>query len=184
MDQDRDLLPWILGGLSMATVAIAMTVASTSRTAPSSHSTAPRPATTYVLPAVPAQTPPEPVQVQAPAPTPAAVQAQAVTPPIPPANQIWECTTNGQRIFSSSRCGANAVLRDVGPINTMRPAPYSYAGYYEPDSPGAPDYSYQSTQDSADYSYPVLVALPYDARHRPQHPHRPSDRNRGRSPRH
>jgi hypothetical protein len=74
-------------------------------------------------------------------------------------------------------------LRAVGPINTMRPAPYPYTGSYEPDSPSAPEYAYPSTQDSADYSYPVLVALPYDARQRAEHPHRPPDRNRGRSPR-
>jgi hypothetical protein len=32
MDKDRDLLPWIFGGLSMAAVAIAITVGSTNGT--------------------------------------------------------------------------------------------------------------------------------------------------------
>jgi len=181
MHQDRDLLPWILGGLSMATVAIAMTVASTSRTQPSNDSAPPKPATAYVLPAAAAQTLPAPAQV--PVPTLVAAQLQTQIPPLPPANQIWECITNGQRIFSSSPCGANAVLREVGPINTMRAAPYSYAGAYEPDSPSAPEYSYPSTQESADYSYPVLVAFPYNARQGPEHRPRPPDHNRGRSPR-
>jgi hypothetical protein len=34
MDKDSDLLPWILGGLSIASVAIAIAVGSTNRTAP------------------------------------------------------------------------------------------------------------------------------------------------------
>jgi hypothetical protein len=184
MHEERDLLPWILGALSMASVAIAMTVASTSKTQPSSDSAPTQSATAYMLPAAAAQTPPAPAAAPTPIPAPtlSAAQLPIETAP-PPTNQIWECTTNGQKTFSSSRCGANAVLRDVGPINTMRPAPYFYAGAYPPDSPPAPEYYYPNTQDSADDSYPMFVALPYDFRHRPDHRHRPSERNRGPSPR-
>jgi len=193
MDQDRDLLPWILGALSMASVAIAMTVASTSRTQPSTVSAPAKSATAYVLPAaavptppapartllLPAQMPPTPAQL----PTRMAAQLPTQAPPMAQANQIWECAGNGQRIFSSSPCGANAVLREVGPINTMRATPYSYADAYSQDSPSEPAYDYPGAQESADSAYPILVAFPYNARHRPEHPHRLPARNGGRSPR-
>jgi hypothetical protein len=177
MDKDRDLLPWILGGLSMATAAIAITVASTNRTARVNLQAPSQPAA-YALPPVPAENAP------APAAALAAVQVQTITPPKPPTNQIWECTTNGQKTFSNNPCGDKSSLREVGPINTMDPTPiFAPARSYEPQSSYQPEYSYPSTQESADTSYPMVVASPFYERRLPVHTHRPHDHDRGPPPR-
>jgi hypothetical protein len=182
MDKDRDLLPWILGGLSMATVALAMTVASTNKTAtpsflPSSQPTAP------LLPQIPVDNSPAPT----PPPVPTAVPTLGATPlpaqtPSQPlaANQIWECTINGQKTFASKPCGGKSTLREVGPINTMEAAPLLPPSRYdEPQSGYPPDYYYPSPQDSADSAYPIVVVRPFVERRRPDHTHRPHHQERG-----
>ena len=188
MDKDRDLLPWIVAGLSMATVAITITVASTNRTAPANYQ-APRRTAVYALPPAPADNAPAP----APAPPAAAAaalaptlaaQVQTVAPSKPPTNQIWECTTNGQKTFSNSPCGDKPSLREVGPINTMDPTPlFAPSRSYEPQSSYQPEYSYPGTQESAGTSYPMVVAIPFYERRLPDHRHRPHDHNRGPPPR-
>jgi hypothetical protein len=137
VDKDSDLLSRILGRLSMAAVAIAVTAGSA-----------------------------------------------AAAPPTAPSSQIWECTTNGQRTFSDKPCGVKSSLRELNPINGMDPTPIlPPARSYQPPFVDPPEYSNPGTQESAENSYPVLVAFPYNARrphersHRPhQHGHRPAPR--------
>jgi hypothetical protein len=187
MYKDRDLLPWILGGLSMATVAIAITVGSDNATAPK-RTPAPSQASAYALPPAPAETVPAPVPE--PAPTLAAARIQTVTPAIERSSQIWECTINGQKTFSDNPCGDKSSLHKIGPINTMDPTPIfrstpsyepqsSYAP--EPQSSYAPDYAYPSEQQFADNSYPVYVGIPFHEHRRPDRAHHSHDR--GRTPR-
>src|ERR1700681_4675263 len=182
MDKDRALLPWILAGLSMATVAIAITVASTNRTAPANYQ-APHRTAVYALPPAPADNAAAPAPAAAAAPALVA-QVQTVAPSKPPTKQIWECTTNGQKTFSNNPCGDKPSLREVGPINTMDPTPlFAPSRSYEPQSSYQPEYSYPNTQESAGTSYPMVVAVPFYERRRPDHRHRPHDHDRELPPR-
>src|SRR5258708_6067661 len=110
MNTQRDLLPWILGGLAVATAAVVITVASAGKTAPSLRpagaATAqvtsapdsvslPVPAAEAAMPAVAAM----PALAEA-APLPAA-QPQATAEPALPTAQIWECMTNGDKTVSN-----------------------------------------------------------------------------------
>jgi hypothetical protein len=176
MNQDRDFLPWILGGLSMATVAVAISFGSAGRTAPKS-SPVPSQATAHILP----EANPTAAPAAAPAPATAAVQMPPTTAPIVPSNQVWECTTNGQRTFSDNPCGDKPMLREVGPINVMNSTPIpSPNRWYGPASNDAPDYSYPSAPQSTDNSYPVYVGIPYNDHRRADHPHHPNNHDRGR----
>jgi hypothetical protein len=202
MDKNRDLLPWILGALSMAIVAMAIAVGSSNRTAPNStqassqvtahalpeaaaidtatQSTPVLP-TTSTVPATPVvpETPAVPATPAAPAPAVLAAQIQPVTPTMVPSGQIWECTTNGQRTFSSHPCGEKSFIREVGPINVMNPTPIlPSARIYEPESNYAAEYSYP-TQEAVDSSNPMLVGIPYIVRVRPERSHRPYKHDRG-----
>ena len=182
MDKDRDLLPWILGGLSMAAAALAMTVASTNKTAvpnspPSSQPTA------HLLPQAPVDNSPAPTPPSVPTAVPTLtatpLPAQAPNPPSA-ANQIWECTINGQKTFAGKPCGGKSTLREVGPINTMEAAPLLPPSRYdEPQSGYPPDYYYPSPQDSADSAYPIVVVRPFVERRRPDHTRRPHGREHG-----
>jgi hypothetical protein len=93
------------------------------------------------------------------------------------ANQIWECTTNGQRTFSDKPCGGNATLREMNPLNVMNAAPRSPPNFpYPPDSSNAPDNYYPDApdgQNAVSSSYPVVVGYPYVVHRRPEHPQRP-----------
>jgi hypothetical protein len=195
MDKDRDLLPWIFGGLSMATVAIAISVGSTNGTAPR-DSQAPRQPIAYTLPEAKVPTPPVPASVPAPAPAPAptlaAAQTQTVSPPTASNNQIWECTINGQKTFSDSPCGGQSSVRELGPINRMDPTPVlPHARSYVPESSYQPGYSYQGDQEDsnpgdqqfANNSYPVFVGFPVHDPRRPDRARRPHGHNRVPSPR-
>jgi hypothetical protein len=186
MDKDRDLLPWILGGLSMATVALAMTVASTNKIAAPSLRASSQP-TAHLLPQAPVDNAPAPTPPPATAPTLAVTPLPAQIPSQPSAaNQIWECTINGQKTFAGKPCGGKSTLREVGPINTMEAAPllppsrsYQTQSGYPPDYyyPGPQDYP--GAQDSADNSYPIVVVRPFVERRRPDHTHRPRGQDRG-----
>jgi hypothetical protein len=177
MDKDSDLLPWILGGLMIATMALAIAIGSTNRIAPRNLQGLSR-TTAQPLPAV-VLTP-----VSAPSPTVPAAQMQTVTPTMEPGGQIWECTIDGQKTFSNNPCGEKSSLREIGPINTMDPTPIlPPIRSYESPSSYQPEYPYPSTQESADNSYPVLVGIPFNERRRPDHPHRPYKHDRGPSPR-
>jgi hypothetical protein len=195
MDKDRDLLPWIFGGLSTAAVAIAITVGSTNGIAPKSPQ-APSPITAHILPeaetaAAPAP-PPSPAPAMATAQRLAATQIQPVTSPTEPNGQVWECTINGQKTFSDSPCGSKSSLHEIGPVNGMDATPMrSYGRSYAPPSGYQPDDSYQGDQEdsspgeqqSANSSYPVFVGIPAHGRARPDHAHRPHSDHHGPVPR-
>jgi hypothetical protein len=137
VDKDSNLLPRILGRLSMAAVAIAVTVGSA-----------------------------------------------AATPPTAPSSQIWECTTNGQRTFSDKPCGVKSSLRELNPINGMDPTPIlPPAPSYQPRFVDPPEYSNPGPQESAENSYPVLVAFPYNVRRPHDRAHRPHKHGHGPAPR-
>jgi hypothetical protein len=199
MSEDRDLLPWILGALSMAAMAMAIAVGLTGRTLPAHASgptttLAPTPATAELnpraantAPSGSAQSPPAqslPAQstgAQSPPTQSSAAQgagtapAQALAASDPPGDQIWECTIDGVKTFSNKRCGTAAVLRDVGPINVMDPAPVaSNVHWYGPNSNDAPDYYYSDAPQPVESAYPVVVGIPYLERRRPEHPHQPT----------
>ena len=178
MDKDRDLLPWILGGLSMATVAIAIILGSNNRAAPK-NSPASSLATAYALPPAPAQTVPVAAPVLVPVQALAAAQFQTAAPPTEQGSQIWECAINGQRTFSDRRCGENPSVRKIGPINTMDPAPTLRSNSsYEQQSSYVAEYPEPSEQQLADNSYPVYVGVPYHEHRRPDRTHPSHDRGR------
>lgn len=187
MDQDSDLLPWIFGGLMIATLAVALAVGSANRSTPRNLPTLSRTAT-QALPAI------APTPAPAPAPTPSvqAAQIQIVTPPSEPSGQIWECTINGQKTFSDHPCGDESSLRELGEINRMDSTPIlPRARSYEPESRYQPEYSYPNEQENpapseqqlADNWYPVYVGIPVHERGRPDHAHRPPSHHRGPPPR-
>jgi hypothetical protein len=191
MNKERDLLPWILGGLSAAAVAVAFTAISTktsqnappaplvasqplSAPAPLSPSSAAAPEAPPVSAPVSA---PDPAQVPAPAPMQAAVQPEA------PGEQIWVCTTKGVKTFSNNPCGENSTLLDVGPINTMNATPLNrdprgygseprYAPAYNDQAP-AEDYSEPYGSETGATSYTIVQGLAFVPRRRVEHPHRP-----------
>ncbi len=189
MNKERDLLPWILGGLSAAAIAVAFAAVSNHRDVPISPSgvvAVQPPASPTALPvsmtpqaASPAA---EPDTAQAP-PTP---QLQtAVEPPVP-GGQIWECTTKGVKTFSNNPCGEKSTLLDVGPINTMRGAPaLHYVGAYGPqpryptgyaDQSGAADagdYSDQNAAETDGNSYTIVQGVRLVAHRHPEHFNRP-----------
>jgi hypothetical protein len=170
MVKDRDLLPWIMGALSMAAVALAVTIASSHRTAPAAH---------LLLP-LPAENAPVPVPAAEPA-------AMTVLPrPVeaaPPTNQIWECTIDGQRTFANHPCGDSSSLREFAPLNTMQATPLlPPAGSYEPPSGYPSQYDHPDAQYPPDVSYPVMVATPFIGRRRPDHWHPPHGHDHGPHP--
>jgi hypothetical protein len=203
MTEDRDLLPWILGALSMAAVAMAIGVGLTGRAAPAhassqTISSAPAMATAELnpktqssaapagsesAPSAPASTASSSAAQASPEPASAqgvgAAQAQLVPAPNAAGNQIWECTTNGVKTFSNNRCGNAAVLRELGPINVMDASPASNVHWYGAGPNDAPDYYDSGTQQPADNSYPVVVGVPYLERRRPERPQQATHHDRG-----
>lgn len=201
MKKQTDLLPWILGGLSVATVAVVITVASAGKTvaprlppvgaataqltsAPNSPSL-PAPATVGTVAGAPAVAVlPASVSIPEAAPPPAAPQAGAE--PALQTGQIWECETNGVKTFSNNPCGEKSTLLQLRAINTMSPAPvvrYARANGPEPRySPGYADQDNYSDQEvdseqgpaeTGVNSYPVVQGLAFLPRNRHEHPHRP-----------
>jgi hypothetical protein len=200
MNKERNLLPWILGGLSVTAAAVAFTAISTNR-APSQNVTpaplvASQPLASSMSPASPApaaaahesasesapvSTPvsePDPVQVSTPAPAQAAVQPEAQ------GGQIWVCTTKGVKTYSNNPCGEKSTLLDVGPINTMNATPSNryprgyesqprYAPAYNDQAPAADDYSEQYESETGATSYTIVQGLAFVPRRRAEHPHRP-----------
>jgi hypothetical protein len=185
MIRQNNLLPWIMGGLSLAAIAVAVTLSSTYRTAPKNlpavqvAALSPIPAAVPVAAPVPAPAP-APATAPDPAPDPslALEPVQAAGAPIASGSQIWECTTNGLRTFSDKPCGGNATLREMNPLNVMNPAPMSpparpYPPAYTPEPNNAPEYYDPGAPDTVVSSYPVVVGYPYFVRTRPDHTHRP-----------
>jgi hypothetical protein len=194
MNKERDLLPWILGGLSTAAVAVAIAAIS------SHHASAP---VAEPIPSVAAATlpPPAPAPVAVPQPASTTNVAIPATMPVaesPPATrpevegqearpgQIWSCTTKGVKTFSNNPCGEKSAPLEVGPINTMNPiAPVHYARAYptqtqytQPYSDTAQSYaeddSEQDGYDGGANSYTIVQGVAVLPRRRPEHhPHRP-----------
>ncbi len=202
MNEERDLLPWVFGGLSAAAIAVAFAAVSTHRDAPNSPArvVAAQPTAPTTLPApVIAQAPASAAEPgSAPVPAPAPFKQTALAPQ-KPAGQIWQCTTQGVRTFSSNPCGEKSTLLDVGPVNTMTSIPTThYAGAYGTPPRYSAAYSDQSAQPEADV-YPdeysdqnsdqnsadagensfAIVGL---ARRRPERVHRPSSQHSHRKP--
>jgi hypothetical protein len=192
MNRERDLLPWILGGLSTAAVALAIAAVSTQHAAPPAAQPTAIVAATSPAPALPGTAPDMP-SAPAVVATVTAANSSVTTPPQGEAptevrpGQIWTCTTKGVKTFSNNPCGENSSLLDVGPINTMNPsAPLHYARAYPAPAQYATPYrdagaqsyaeddSDQDGYDSGADSYTVVqgIAVP-PRRHFEHHPHRP-----------
>ena len=167
MDKERDLLPWILGGVLLTTVAAAVDLVATEQ--PAAAPPASRMAVAQSMP----RNPTAPGANSLASPVTASAAAASVTP-APPANHIWECNIGGRRVFADSPCGANASIRELSPMNTMaasNPVPVYYSSpspLYPASSPGyreEPDPSYEqpdSQQLGAVYYYNGVAR-----RHRP-----------------
>jgi hypothetical protein len=213
MNKERDLLPWVLGALSAAAVAVAITAVTSTKTAPPPAATsmvAPQPeAVTAVRPPAAAPTPPPaeapvaavaaPVPAVDPMPQQSPMQAQVAPEPPAQTGQIWECTTKGVKTFSNNPCGDKSTLLEVSPINTMNPTPVvHYARTYSPEPRYAPAYansdSYADQEpysdpvsaESGGNSYTIVQGVGFVARRRPEHPHHrptPNHRNPGPMPR-
>jgi hypothetical protein len=187
MNKERNLLPWILGGLSAAAAAVAFTAISTHRTPnqlPPAPLVASQPLASSTSPASPAPaaappgsasesapvSPPDPAQVPAPAQATAPPQAPAPAAPMQAAaqpeaqgGQIWVCTTKGVKTYSNNPCGDKSTLLDVGPINTMNATPPNrYPRGYESQPRYAPAYNDQALA-ADDYSeqYGSETGAPY-----------------------
>jgi len=183
---DRDLLPWILGGALVTTGAIAAAIQF------SSHAPAPAmamrtsaaqpaavPSAISVAPAV-APVPAEALAAPLPPPPNAAAQlplaaASAASAPTLPSGEVWECTVNGQKIFSDTRCGNGASVRQLGDLNVMDvppqqyPYPYAHGQSYNPYPAAAP---YPDDEDGGDVNgdaYPSQIIV---ARERARREHR------------
>ena len=189
MSKERDFLPWILGGLSAATIAVAFAAVSTHRDAPTPAPTQAVAAQPAVRPAVstPALPPPSTVQVTSvpdSAPMVAPLQRQTAAETEVQPGQIWECTTKGVKTFSNNPCGEKSTLLDVGPINTMNATPavhYAHAygsapryaqGYADAGASGDDgQYSEDYGGEAGGNSYTVIRGVV--AHRRPEHSHRP-----------
>jgi hypothetical protein len=176
MTEDRDLLPWILGALSMAAIAMAVAIGLSGKSAPV-HAYSPNSAAPTLATAEPSLN--APVSARAAAQSSLAQSSLAPPPALAASasaqsgDQIWECTIDGVKTFSNKRCGSAAVLRDVGPINVMDASPVaSNVHWYGPDTNDTPDYYYPAPQP-VDNAYSV-VGVPYLERRRPEHPHQPT----------
>jgi hypothetical protein len=203
MKKERDLLPWIFGGLSAAAIAVAFAAVSTHRPeatlAPVAAARDPAPQvlpapTTAQAPAqVTAQAAPQAApQAAAQASPPTAQPDSALNPSPPPVQtaaepqvpgQIWECLTKGVKTFSNNPCGEKSTLLDVGPINGMSALPaIHYAGAYGsqpryaagyPDQNAPADADDYSDQYAADAGGNSYAILGVVPRRRPQQFHRP-----------
>jgi hypothetical protein len=187
MNKERGLLPWILGGLSAAAIAVAFAAVSTHRTAPNLPSqvvAAQPPASPPVLPAPPTALAPSPTVGPDSAPTsaPPPPQVQNAVAPEMPGGQIWECVTNGVKTFSNNPCGEKSTQLDVGPINTMSaaaathyvraygPGPRYSAGYADQSAPAdADEYPDESAADTGGNSYTIIQGTRLIPRRRPEH---------------
>jgi hypothetical protein len=188
MNKERDLLPWIFGGLSAAALAVAYATVSTHRAAPTlapqvvaaqaptSPTALPIPTTAQAAPqAAPPAAQPDSAAMSAPP------QAQSAVEPEVQPGQIWECMAKGVKTFSNNPCGEKSTLLDVGPINTMSPPPamhYARAygpGYTDQSAPAdAGDYSDQYAADTGGNSYTIVQGVGLLPRRRPENIHRPA----------
>ncbi len=195
MDGNRNLLPWILSGLSIATAAIAITAGyeRTRSIAPQAQALQSTAQST-----APVLSTPSPMTADSePSPTAPAPAAEVTLPPEEvaaaqePGNQIWACTTNGIKTYSNNPCGEKSSLLDVGPVNTMEATRVPPSAHqYMPDPHYAPDYASQEAQEQPEEAYPVygvgptygVGLVPNYVRKRPVHVY-PTQHHRGPQPR-
>jgi hypothetical protein len=136
---DRDIFPWVLGGLLIVLIAIA--IAYTSSNQSDSRAAAPR---------IQSSAAPFPAAVS----RPPSVTARNSTAPTPLPRRVWECAVNGHRTFSDSPGGTTSTIRQLSETNRMdtTPVPPSVT-YYNPPSPSyAPNYTAQSYDNSTNES--------------------------------
>lgn len=209
---DRDLLPWILGGALITTGAIAGAIrysthspvaVAVMRTAPAagpgSAASVATAAPSPVVESLSAGASPAPTAMALPAlPAPAAgAAADPASPahPLPgpgsaaessplPSGQVWQCIVNGQKVFSDTRCGSGASVKQLGDLNVMDVPPpqypVSYGRPYAPYPSAAPypDDAYDAGDVSGD-AYPSEIIV---ARERARRAHRIHQGLPGRSP--
>jgi len=198
MDQNRDLLPWILCGLAIATAVVAIGVNSIKAPLTMTHTVPVLSAPTATLAAtvLPA-TPPAPATPVAPQSAPPVAEhiegtTEQAAEGTASGSQIWACTINGTKTFSSNPCGDKSSLVEVGPINTMEstrvyPPLRGYAAQpvYQPNYPSEepPEQASEGYPSYGDgyASYGVVAAAPHYVRRRPWHAH-PSPHNRAAHP--
>jgi len=170
-DREANLFAWILGGVLITTVAVAV-VAST-------HTRVSR------APKVPA---PSAVGVATPAPSPqplprAPIQAPPTVQPAAqdgvPAGSVWECVVNGERTFSDAPCGAHSSVRRLSELNLMDSAGVPPASYVEYDAryPATVADQYPPDIGNDSYSNPDVILI--NERMRRAHPPRHSNHNHG-----
>jgi hypothetical protein len=53
-----------------------------------------------------------------------------------PPGQVWQCDVDGVRVFSDSKCGVRASVRQLGEVNVMDSAPIAPSLSPRPYSPG------------------------------------------------
>lgn len=202
MNKPTDLLPWILGGVSIFAVAAVITLVSVNKTKatsspPALASLQPTPSAARAQPAsepaapVALSTALQPASLPQPTPAPQPLPAPqgAAQPPVQ-GGQIWQCITNGVKTFSNNPCGDKSSLVAVREINTMSATPpVRYARSYpaQPAYSPQPSYSQQyadqnsSDQDSdsnGDSSYgggsdAYLGGVTFVSKRPNDHPHRP-----------
>jgi hypothetical protein len=181
MNKQRALWPWILGALSVATIAVVVAVASSGKTiTPGLHpaggavaqltstpdlpsTPAPAPVAAVPVAAVPVAAVPAPaglpLSASASGPDPEsaplpAAPALAAAEPVPQTGQIWECMTNGVKTFSNNPCGEKSTLLEVRAINTMNPTPVvRYARAYAPEPRNSPAYADPNSYSDQDDVY-------------------------------
>ena len=100
-----------------------------------------------------------------------------------PADQVWQCDVNGQKVFSDKRCGTGASIRQLNAVNGMDPplplhAPQYPTAYGQgPSYPPVPSYaplqthdpdSSQDSQSSSDV-YAANQYMVFDERRRREH---------------
>jgi hypothetical protein len=136
---DRDIFPWVLGGLLIVLVGIVIGYTSSKQSnLPAS------------VPRIQSSVAPLPTQVARPS-TVTARNSGAATP-VP--RRVWECAVNGHRTFSDSPCGTTSTIRQLSETNRMDPTPVPPpVTYYNPPSPSyAPNYTAQSYDNSTNES--------------------------------
>jgi hypothetical protein len=136
---DTDIFPWILGGLLIVVVAIAIRYTSSDQSG---------------LPASVPRIQSSAAPLAAEFSRPPTVTVRNGGPPTPVPRRVWEYTVNGQRTFSDSPCGTTSTIRQLSEINRMDPTPVPPSvTYYNPPSPSyAPNYTAQSYDNSTNES--------------------------------
>jgi hypothetical protein len=72
-----------------------------------------------------------------------------------PPGQVWQCVSDGERIFSDAPCGAHASIRQLRELNVMDapPARSFYPNPFAPLSAPAPAFA-PAPPDDSDYADP------------------------------